>query len=218
VNLGELEGVRPALEEMRDFLTIGLEHLTGGRPDLAPGALRASYIQTIFKVGFDQVARLRDDSDRLAQVRGFQVSMLDDPDKEFVEALRRFKPLMVEDGRYRNFQSTGDVQRARARLEELVQMVGVFVAAFPVVKETLRKTFNTATVQFAVSGKFEPVPLNAKQLESFLASGFRLPEMDVPPALRPFAEGWWRELREELEPLGGKPIDPRFIASVHIQL
>src|SRR6185295_20051518 len=59
VNLGELEGVRPALEEMRDFLTIGLEHLTGGRTDLAPSVLRKSYIQTIFKVGFDQVARLR---------------------------------------------------------------------------------------------------------------------------------------------------------------
>src|SRR5262245_40813807 len=36
VNLGELEGVRPALEEMRDFLTIGLEHLTNSRAELAP--------------------------------------------------------------------------------------------------------------------------------------------------------------------------------------
>ena len=33
VNLGELEGIRPALEEMREFLTIGLEHLTGSLPD-----------------------------------------------------------------------------------------------------------------------------------------------------------------------------------------
>src|SRR5947207_10493424 len=40
VNLGELESIRPALEEMRDFLTIGLEYLTGGRPALAPDALR----------------------------------------------------------------------------------------------------------------------------------------------------------------------------------
>src|SRR5213078_2965724 len=53
VNLGELEGVRPALEEMRDFLTIGLEHLSGGRADLVSHALRKSYIQTIFRVGFD---------------------------------------------------------------------------------------------------------------------------------------------------------------------
>src|SRR5439155_905382 len=71
VNLGELEGIRPALGEMRDFLTIGLEYLTGSRADLAAHALRQNYIQTIFKVGFDQVARLRDEADRLAHIRRF---------------------------------------------------------------------------------------------------------------------------------------------------
>src|SRR5262249_51411583 len=61
VNLGELESIRPALEEMRDFLTIGLEHLTGTRPEFAGQALRNNYIQTIFKIGFDQLARLREE-------------------------------------------------------------------------------------------------------------------------------------------------------------
>jgi len=218
VNLGELEGVRPALEEMRDFLTIGLQHLTGSRTELAPDVLRASYIQTIFKVGFDQVARLRDEADRLAQIRGFSVSMLDDPDKEFIEALRRFKPLLVEDGRYRNFQSVTDVRVARARLDDLVGMVHQFMATFPAVKESLRKTFNTASVRFAVSGTLEAVPLTATELETFLASGFKLPRIEVPPALRSFTNDWWEALREELEPLAGKPIDPRFIGSVHVKL
>jgi hypothetical protein len=216
VNLGELEGIRPALEEMREFLTIGLEHLTGGRTELAPQALRKSYIQTIFKIGFDQVARLRDEGDRLAQIHGFKVSMLDESDQEFVEALRRFKPLIIEEGRYRNFQSIADVERVRARLDQLVRMVEMFVATFPVVPESLRKTFNTATVQFGVSGKFEPTPIRAAQLESFLARGFELPAVDVPAAIQPFAERWWSELREELEPLAGKPIDLRFIASIHV--
>src|SRR5436853_2908324 len=66
VNLGELEGIRPALEEMRDFLTIGLERLTAGQTGSAADALRKNYIQTVFKIGFDQVARLRDEADRLA--------------------------------------------------------------------------------------------------------------------------------------------------------
>jgi hypothetical protein len=218
VNLGELEGVRPALEEMRDFLTIGLEHVTGSRAELAPDALRSTYIQTIFKVGFDQVARLRDEADRLPHVRGFQVAMLDEGDREFVEALRRFKPLLVEDGRYRNFQSVADVQRARARLDELGRMVRAFVETFPAVKESLRKTFNTATVQFAIGGRFEPAPLTAAQLESFLANGFKLPRIDVPPALRSYTKTWWDALKEELEPLVGKPVDPRFIASVDVKL
>lgn len=217
VNLGELEGIRPALEEMREFLTIGLEYLTGVRAELAPQALRKSYMQTIFKIGFDQVARLRDEADRLAQIHGFQVTTLDENDQEFIEALRRFKPLVIGEGRYRNFQSLADVEQARTRLDQLVRMVEVFVATFPVIRDSLRKTFNTATIQFAVSGKFEAVALKTTEIKSFLAGGFKLPDVDVPDAMQPFAERWWTDLREELEPLSGKPIDPRFISSIHIQ-
>jgi hypothetical protein len=217
VNLGELEGIRPALEEMRDFLTIGLEHLTSARPEIAPQVLRKSYIQTIFKFGFDQVARLRVEADRVAQLPGFDVRTLDEPDREFLEALRRFKPLVIEDGRYRNFQSLADVESVRARLHEMARMVEVFIASFPVIRDSLRKTFNTATVRFAVSGNFEATALEASEVESFLAGGFKLPAVEVPAALQPFAERWWAELREELEPLAGKPIDTRFIASIHIK-
>jgi hypothetical protein len=216
VNLGELEGIRPALEEMRDFLTIGLEYLTGGRAELGAHALRQNYIQTIFKVGFDQVAQLRDEADRLTHIHGFNISMLDEPDQEFLEALRRFKPLIAEEGRYRNFQLLADVEHARARLNELVCMIEVFVATFPSVRESLRKTFNTASVQFAVSGRFEALPLKAAEVEHFLAGGFQLPPVNVPVAIAPFAERWWAALREELEPLAGKPIDPRFIATIHV--
>ena len=216
VNLGELEGIRPALEEMRDFLTIGLERLTGGNAEIAPDALRKNYIQTVFKFGFDQVARLRDEADRLAGIRGFRVSVLDESDQQFIEGLRRFKPLLAENLRYRNFQSTADVERARARLDELARMVGVFVQTFPIIRESLAKTFNTATVQFAVSGKFEAIPITIGQLEKFLTQGMTLPAIDVPAAMRPFAGRWWEELRAELEPLAGKSIDPRFIASIHI--
>jgi len=217
VNLGELESIRPALEEMRDFLTIGLQYLTGGRTDVAPQALRENYIQTVFRIGFEQVVRLRDEADRLAQIHGFKVSMLDETDQQFVEALRRFKPLVIEDGRYRNFQSLADVERTRAQLDQLVRMVEVFIATFPNVRQSLRKAFNTATVQFAVSGRFEPVPLKSAELEHFLALGFKLPDVEVPAAVRPFAQSWWSELRDELEPLAGKRIDSRFIATVFVE-
>ena len=216
VNLGEFEGIRPALEEMRDFLTIGLEKLTGGKVESAPGALRKNYIQTVFKVGFDQVARLRDEGDRLAQIHGFNVSMLDEPDQQFIEGVRRFKPLLMEEGGYRNFQSIADVDQARARLDELLRMVEVFMVSFPAVRESLRKTFNTATIQFVISGKFEADAIKVKDLEQVLAQGFKLPATEVPAAIQPFAERWWMELREELEPLAGKRIDPRFIGSIHL--
>jgi hypothetical protein len=217
VNLGELEGIRPALEEMRDYLTIGLEYLTGSHPEAAPAALRKSYIQTVFKVGFDQLAKLRDEADRLGQIRGASMSALDEGDREFLEALRRFKPMVVENGHYRNFQSLADVEHARARLHELRRMVEVFVSTFPGSLESFRKVFNTATVQFAVSGKFEAAPLQAATVQSFLAPGFRLPDIELSEAMKPFAERWWNELREELEPLVGKQIDPRFIGSIYIR-
>ena len=217
VNLGELDSIRPALEEMRDFLTIGLEYLTGGRVDVAPRALREKYIQTVFKIGFEQVVRLREEADRLAQIRGFKVLMLDEADQQFIEGLRRFKPLIAEEGRYRNFQTLVDVERARGRLDQLVRMVEVFIATFPSVRDSLRKTFNTATVQFAISNRFEPAPLRAAEVERFLAAGFEVPKVSVPDAITPFANKWWSELKEELEPLVGKSIDPRFIGSIHVQ-
>ena len=109
-----------------------------------------------------------------------------------------------------------DVERARARLDELARMAEVFVASFPEIRESLRKTFNTATVQFAVSGNFTATPLTASEVETFLAEGFKLPDLDIPPALQPFAGRWWNELREELEPLARKPVDSRFVASIHM--
>ena len=217
VNLGELESIRPALEEMRDFLTIGLEHLTGRRSELGAEALRGNYIQNIFKTGFDQLVRLREEADRLAHISGFRVSMLDESDQQFVEALRRFKPLVAEEGRLRSFQSLADVERAHARLDQLARMVDAFVATFPSVRESLRKTFNTAIIQLAVSGKFAPVPLAKADVEQFLAAGFKRPDVDLPEAIVPFADRWWAELRDELEPLAGKPIDPRFVGGIHIQ-
>src|SRR4030095_7660771 len=39
VDFSELNGVRPALEEMRDILTIGLEHATGGKLERASEVL-----------------------------------------------------------------------------------------------------------------------------------------------------------------------------------
>jgi len=217
VNLGELDSIRPALEEMRDFLTIGLEYLTGGRVDVALQALRENYIQTVFKIGFEQVVRLREEADRLAQIRGFKVVMLDEADQQFIEALRRFKPLIAEEGHYRNFQSLADLERTRGRLNQLVRMVEVFMSTFLGVRGSLRKTFNTATVQFAISGRFQPVALKATDLEHFLAGGFRVPDVDVPSAVKPFAQSWWSELRDELEPLAGRPIDIRFIGSVYVE-
>ena len=218
VSLGEMESVRPALEEMRDTLTIGLEYLTGGRPERAPDVLRKSYIQTIFKIGFDQIARLRDQADALAGTRDFQLAMLDPDDQEFVEALRRFKPMVIEEGRYRNLRTVADVDRMRARLGPLEAMVHAFLQIFPSVTSTFSRTFNTATVRFGLYGDFTAGPLGANELQTYLAGGIKHPEMEVPAAVAPFTEKWWNAFRAEMEPLAGKKIDPRFVETVIVKL
>jgi hypothetical protein len=221
VNLGELEGVRPVLEEMKDTLSIGLEHLTAGHLDRAARVLEQTYVQAVFKTGFDQIVGLRDLADSIVNVKGFRPEMLDEPDREFLEALRRFKPLVIEDGRYRNFRSVSDVQSVHKRLEKINALVRSFVARFPGVSVPFSVAFNTASVRAVLYGQSDAAPLNRaelKDLERRLADGLSLENLEVPAEIRPFAERWWAVLREELEPLAGKPIDPRFIKSILVQL
>ena len=217
VNLGDLEGVRPALHEMRDFLTIGLEFLTGGHAEAGPSALRKNYMQTVFKIGFDQVARLRESANQLARISGFTIDMLDTDDREFVEGLRRFKPMIFEPTGLRGFQSMADVEKVRTRLEALRAMVEAFVQGFASIHQTFSRTFNTATAQFAISGRFDATAVRAVDVEAWIANGVSIPKIDVPAPIQPFAERWWTELREELEPLVGKKVDPRFVASLVVQ-
>lgn len=221
VNLGELEGVRPALEEMRDTLTIGLEYLTEGHPERATGVFQKSYMQSIFKTGFDQMAGLRQSADTLMSVPGFRLTMLDSADQEFIEGLRRFKPLMVEEGRYRNFRSIADIENSRRRLAELDRMVRTILNspdAGAMITTTFARAFNTATIRIALYGIFDFAPLTGAEVSTFLLHGFQLPEMHVPDALQPFAARWWGMLRLEMEPLVGKRIDPRYVETVNVLL
>ena len=221
VNLGEIEGVRPALEEMRDTLSIGIEHLTAGQVERAVATFQKNYVHSIFKAGFSQIAKLRTQADRLAGIPGFELGMLDSADREFVEALRRFKPLLIEDSRFRNFRSMEDVDAAHKRLQALTAMVKAFLPRFPSVPTTFARAFNTATIRSILYGRFEIVPLvssELRDLERWLAHGFELPSIEVPPEFAPFAERWWADLRTELEPLAGKSIDPRFVQVILVKL
>jgi hypothetical protein len=218
VNLGEVENIRPALEEMRDILTIGMELLTGGRSERAPEVLRSSYVQTIFKVGFDRIARLRERAHALARIPRFDPGMLDAPDREFLEALRRFKPLVAEKGETRNFHAVADIEAAERRLDGLDTMVRAVLEMFPAVLDTFLRTFNTAALQVATGGRLEPAPLDPRAVEAWLTQGFLLPQIDIPAGVAPFAERWLAEMRSELEPLRGGRVDPRFVGTVLLRL
>jgi hypothetical protein len=220
VNLGEVEGIRSALGEMRDFLTIGLEHLSAGDPDAAPELLEANHVQRVFKTGFDLLAELRGEAERLARFPRFVPELLETPDQEFVAGLARFKSLLWDEGRYRNFRTLAEVAKARVRIgrlrtlsEALISMFGASLRGM-----TLRQAFNTALVQQAATGRFEPLPVASEVLERVLAGGVTLPRVDVPAELVPSLGDWLDELHVDLEALVGQKIDPRFVGFLVMKL
>lgn len=218
VNLGEVEGIRVALGEMRDFLTIGLEHLSGGEPAAAARLLEENHAQAIFKAGFDLLAGLRGKAERLARLPGFKPELLEHPEQEFVAGLARFKPLLWDQGRYRGFRELREVRDADARIERIRAIVGYCLASFgPSIGATLRQAFNTAVVRQIVSGRFDPTPLETGELERAIADGVTLAGPQVPDALRDVVGEWLEELRSDLEPLVGKDIDPRFVGFVRMK-
>ena len=219
VNLGEVEGIRTALGEMRDFLTIGLERLSGGDVALAADLLLKNHVQWVFKTGFDLLAGLRGTVEKMARLPGFKPELLEHPDQEFVAGLARFKPLLWDAGRYRHFRELSEVEAAAIRLEKIRIVSTFFLDAFgPSIETTLRQAFNTAAIQLAISGRFEPAAVESEALESMIAEGVELSMPDVPEELREFLGDWFETLRADLEPLVGKPIDPRFVGFVTMRL
>lgn len=137
VTPGDLEKIRPALEEMRDTLNLGFEHLTHGQTSLAPGTMKQNNMQAIFRVGFNVIADLRTQADRVISqghlgLKGVESTLLESPYREFLDGLRRYKPLFFEGVRdrqrsdYQNFSSLLDIEVARQTLREIEMLGQVF--------------------------------------------------------------------------------------------
>jgi hypothetical protein len=198
-----------------------MEILTGGKAGLSGGVLDSTYIQTVFQTGFDSLAQLREKAHAAARIPRFVPAMLDARDREFLEALRRFKPLHAghrdnEPPRY--FRSVAEVAAAEGRLEAIGMMIHAFMDTFPAIADSFERTFNTAAVQRAAGNPFAPEPLEAVAVEAFIDRGLQMPLIDIPTALAPFADRWIAAMRAELEPLRGRRIDPRFIATLIVKL
>lgn len=227
VTTGDLEKVKPALEEMRDTLNLGLERLTRGRASLAASALKQQDMLGLFRTGFSLLADLRAEADRVIhrgrlRLQGARRTLLESPQAELLDGLRRHRPLFfepVQDSRragYRNFRGLADVESTRRSLNEIEALGQIFwslmVGPGPeFTPEGLRQVnqdldelrfgtlFVTAVLNQVRGKPFRPDPISAPQLQDVLRN---LGTSGADP--RHLADGMRAVARARLDSLGAE--------------
>ncbi len=204
---GDLEAVRRVGEMVRDYLSLGLEHLTGGEPARAAEVVREAPLRRLFQVGFSLTLALKFRADRLmkaplAQVEG--TPLLFPEEAAAVEALRLKRPrraLRVEGAEPVPFRSLREIAaseavlaRAEAQAELLRGLLGgseasarEVLARFGVALSVLgvERLFNSAVAMAVLEGRVDPRPVPAGRTVEL---GERLFEGTASaPALRPSA-------------------------------
>ncbi|WNG58994.1 hypothetical protein F0U59_32885 [Archangium gephyra] len=133
---GDLDAIRRVGEMVRDYLLLGLEHLTGGDPGRAAQVVRDTETRRVFQVGFSLTLGLKFRADRLmkqplAQVDG--LPLLFTEEATAVEALRRKRPRRTlkvpgaEPVPFRSRRELAASEEVLARAEAQVALLGALL-------------------------------------------------------------------------------------------
>ena len=204
---GELDAIRRVGEMARDYLLLGLEHLTGGDPARAPQVVRDMEIKRIFQVGFSLTLTLKFRADRLmkqplAQVDG--TPLLFPEEATAVEALRRKRPRRAlkvpgaEPVPFRSRRELASSEEVLARAEAQVALLGALLGG-------TEKQAHEVLARFGV----EPRILG---VDHFFAAGVAMALLEGKVDLRPVPAGRGDELGAML--FEGTPEAPRLRADV----
>ncbi|WP_257456412.1 DUF6178 family protein [Archangium lipolyticum] len=204
---GELDAIRRVGEMARDYLLLGLEHLTGGDPSRATQVVRDTEMRRVFQVGFSLTLELKFRADRLmkqplAQVEG--MPLLFPEEAAAIEALRRKRPrraLKVPGAEAVPFRSRRELASSGevlARAEAQVALLGALLGGS-------QKQAREVLARFGV----EPNTLGAEHLFAAVVA-LALLEGRVDP--RPVPSGRGDELGALL--FEGTPEAPRLRAGV----
>ncbi|MGA9524145.1 MAG: DUF6178 family protein [Myxococcaceae bacterium] len=131
---GDLDAVRRVAEMVRDYINLGLEHLTRGDPSLAAEVVRDIPTKRVFQVGFSLTLRLKFRADRLAKeplARIGEVWMTLSSEADALTALRRKRPLRalkIQGAEPVPFRSRRELEDAGRTLERAAAQVSLFRA------------------------------------------------------------------------------------------
>ncbi len=178
---GDLEAVRRVGEMVRDYLSLGLEHLTGGEPSRAAEVVRDTQLERIFQVGFSLTLALKYRAERLVKA---PLARLDDTLLVFpeeaaaVEALRLKRPrraLRVQGAEPVPFRSLREIASSEALLARAEAQVELFrgllgrsethardvLARFGVALNMLgvERLFTAAVALAVLEGRVDPRPV-----------------------------------------------------------
>jgi hypothetical protein len=222
---GNLDAIQRVGEMVRDYLLLGLEHLTGGDPTRAAQVVRDTETRRVFQVGFSLTLALKFRADRLmkqplAQVEGTPLLFPDEA--AAIEALRRKRPRRTlkvpgaEPVPFRSRRELAASEEVLARAEAQVALLGALLggtaarahellARFGVEPRVLGvDRFFAATVALALlEGTVEPRPVPSArrdELGKMLFEG--TPEA---PRLRPDVAGRAAAVLEPVVPESARP-------------
>ncbi len=199
---GDLDAIRRASETVRDYLSLGLEHLTGGDTERATDMLRDTPMRRVFQTGFSLTLQLKFRADRLAKSPGAMldgVLMVLPEEAAAIAALRQKRPrraLRVEGAEPVPFRSRRELAASEAllaRAEAQVQLLrGVLGGNDDAAREALARF---------------GVPLETLGLERLFAAVVAMAVLEERADARPVPLGRVVELGQRL--FEGPPGAPR---------
>jgi hypothetical protein len=223
---GDPAAIRSYSEQARDYLDLGLEHLTGGDPERSAEVVRERTLRQIFQVGFSITLKLKRATEKLQAEPGSRFGetwLALDEETQAVQALLRRRPLKAlkvpgaEPVPFRSRREVAEseallvrVRGQRAVLQGLLgsspaEVVARFGTSFA--ELTPQRLFLAVVAKAEIDGVIDVAPFPAMRLQEL---GMRLLE-EVGPAARlresagkkalGLLEGRLPEISSELKPM-----------------
>lgn len=178
---GELDEVRKCVEEVHDYVNIGLAYLSKENEEQALRLLKETLVRPFFQVGLSVTLQLQQRARALDQLLRRQIgeeweALLDSPFRETCANVRRYPPVFFRGLEtpgeifFRRFRTIADVRRVETVLQQTPVWFDVLLRCqlLPEQRsseeETLAVLWNTAFAHWTVDNQIVSRPLTRAEL------------------------------------------------------